>query len=145
MVILLGVGQQIDSRDADLYVGFCLGGFVLSFLLACTSFMGFAAQVGLSFQSFEVSKKISQLMMAGVFTLLTLMMICFLYSMYAWYVGPMTMQRAGFGGGITYYTQRDDSPFLGVLLGFFLPVSIIVLLIMYSRVLGAARRVCRGE
>ena len=118
-----------------------LAGLVFSGLAAWATFTGFTAQVGIARKSAEVSRGIGHMATTTALSTLGMIGIGILYTLYSETSGP-NYSRNPFGGG---YYQEDHTPFYTVMLGGLIPLDAGLLLILYHRLLGAARRSIAGE
>jgi hypothetical protein len=138
--LLAGIEQQ--QHRSELPVVVAMGGLVLSTVAALGTFMGFVAQVGIARRSAEVSRAFGRAAVAACVCVLVLMGIGILYTLAAELSPPVSY---GYGPRGYGYPYRDDSPFYGIVAGILLPVAFGTMLILYHRLLAAARRAVQGE
>jgi hypothetical protein len=138
-LIMLGLTllASIDQRHAsDLPAHVAIGGLAVSTLGAVGTFLGFVAQIGIARRSAEVSRAVGRTAVAVCVCVLVLLGIGMLYALAVEATGPST--QPSFGPG--YRSYPDDGPFYMVMTGFLIPLGLTVVLIMYHRLLAAARR-----
>jgi len=129
-----------SGRMSELPMVVSLGGLLVSGLAAWATFTGFTAQVGIARKSADVSQSIGRLATTVAISTLGMLGIGLLYTIVSETSGPNS-SRGGHGGG--YY--EDHSSFYTVMLGILIPLDAGLLLILYHRLLAAARRSIAGE
>jgi len=130
-----------SGQRSELPTVVSLGGLVFSGLAAWATFTGFTAQVGIARKSFDVSRGIGQMATTAALSTLGMLGIGILYTLVSETTGPNS-SRGPYGGG---YYYEDHSPFYRVMLGILIPLDAGLLLILYHRLLGAARRSIVGD
>jgi hypothetical protein len=138
--ILLSMDHQ---RPFELPMKVSVGGVVLATLVALATFIGFVAQVGIAQRSKDVAGAIGRTAVTVVVCLAGMMAISFLYTIVSEFEGPRNHGYGPYGNYGGYY--RDDTPFFQVLVGILMPLSFAIVLVLYHRLLAAARRSIRGE
>lgn len=139
ITLLTSIEQQ---RPSELALQVAMGGLVVSTLGAIGTFLGFVAQVGIARRLAEVSRAVGRMGAAASVCVLVLLGLAILYTLVTELNEPSYSSRQGqFGGG--YY--RDDGPFYAILFGVLLPLAFAVVLILYHRLLAAARRAVLTE
>ena len=137
--LLASINQPLSSELPGVVA---TGGLILSTLGSLGTFFGFVAQVGIARRSAEVSRAVGRTAAAASVCVLALLGIGVFYTLVTELTEPGYTGRGGpIGGGY----DRDDGPFYQIVLGVLLPVAFAVVLILYHRLLGAARRAVLDE
>jgi hypothetical protein len=133
--------MTIDSHQRDeLPMVVAIGGVVLSVLASVGTFAGFVVQVGIARRSVAVSRGVGRLTIAAVICAAVLLGIGGLYTVANAAVGPPQSYRP-YG----YYSRPDHSGFYGITAFGLVPICLVVMLVLYHRLLAAARLSIRGE
>jgi hypothetical protein len=143
-LVMLGITMlaSIERQQSSELPGVvATGGLILSTLGALGTFLGFVAQVGIARRSAEVSRAVGRTAAAVSVCVLVLLGIGVFYALIAELDGPYATRGGAFGG--RHY--RDDGPFYQVVMGILLPLAFAVVLILYHRLLAAARRAVLDE
>jgi hypothetical protein len=134
--ILASIEHQGPQSELPMVVA--TGGAILSTLGALATFIGFVAQVGMARRSKSASRAVSRIAVGGAVCVLVLLGIGILYTAAAEAMGPGYSPQYG-------RVYRDDGPFYGVMTGVLIPLAFAVVLILYHRLLAAARAAVLGE
>jgi DNA-directed RNA polymerase subunit RPC12/RpoP len=140
IAILVSIDQH---RPSELPMMVAMGGLVLSTLAAVATFLGFVTQVGIARKSGDVARAVGRTAVTACICLCGMIAIAILYTLFSEFDEPTPSYYGQYGNYNSYY--RDDSPFYRFVLGILLPLSFGVVLILYHRLLAAARRSIRGE
>jgi uncharacterized membrane protein len=140
LVVLGGAVLMSIERHGPEPVAMIVGwvGVVVSSLAAVGTFAGFVAQVGIARRSAGVSRAIGGAAVAVSACLLGVLGIALLIALAI----EMTAPTPGYGG---YQSHHEGEAAMGIIVGVLTPVALIVVLILYHRLLGSARRAVRGE
>jgi hypothetical protein len=138
LTLVVGIDRQ---RPSELALQVSLVGMLCSTLAAVVTFLGFVAQVGIARRSADVSRSVGRMAGATSVVVLVLLGIAMFYTLVSEMTQPNPPYSGGYGGG--YY--RDDEPFYAILLGVLAPIGAGVILILYHRLLAAARRAVLDE
>ena len=138
LTLLAGIDHHGPS---ELPAQVAVGGLILSGVGAVATFLGFVAQVGIACRSAEVSRAIGRAAVACSVCVLVLLGVGVLYALAVEATGPSYPSYGPHGGR----ASRDDGPFFMAMAGILFPLGLAVLLILYHRLLGAARRAVRDE
>jgi hypothetical protein len=140
VVIGLAALSSIGTPGPDplaIKVGFF--GAILSGLVAVASFAVFVAQVGIAQRSTAVGRAFGRTAVAGAVCLLVPLGISLLIALASEVRGPSTPTRGGFP------VQDQEEVITMVAVGLLLPVALAAMLILYHRLLAAAREAVRNE
>lgn len=121
-----------------------VGGLILSALASLGTFLGFVAQVGIARRSAEVSRAVGRTAGALCIVVVILLGLAFFYTLVSELSTPAYVPQRP-GGPIVERPRNDEGPFFAVFGGFLLPVGAAVVLILYHRLLAAARRAVLDE
>lgn len=133
--------MRIDSNQRDeLPLVVASAGVVASALAAVGSFAGFVAQVGIARRSAAVSRKVGALAIAATVCAAMLVGVGGLYTVAnEAFAPPPTYHARGFNPG------PDHSDFYRFAVFGLGPIGLGVMLVLYHRLLAAARRSIRGD
>src|SRR5262245_1242025 len=132
--------MRIESQGSDeLAMVVAIGGMVLSGAAAVATFMGFVAQVGIARRSAGVSEAVGRTAVATAVCTLVIIGIGGLYAIAQEAFAPSSYY------GPYGYSRRDHSGFFQVVLLGLIPLGLAVVLILYHRLLAAARWSLKGE
>jgi hypothetical protein len=134
--LLASIEQQHHQSELPMVVA--TGGVVLSTLGALGTFLGFVAQVGIARRSVAVSRAVGRTAVGGAVCVLVLLGIGILYALAAEAMGPSYSPQYG-------AAYRDDTPFYQAMTGILFPLAFAVVLVLYHRLLAAARAAVLGE
>jgi hypothetical protein len=143
-IVFFGIAllMNMESQHADeLPIVVAIGGLVVCGLAAVATFIGYVAQVGIARRSAGVSRAVGRTAIAIAVCSLALLGISGLYTLVseaftpAYHSGPY-----GYG-----YYRRDHDAFYQILLLGLIPLALAVILILYHRLLAAARRTLKAE
>ena len=142
ITVLTGMDRYGPS---ELAMTVAVGGLLLSALAALGTFLGFVAQVGIARRSAEVSRAVGRTAGALCIVVVVLLGLAFFYTLVSELAEPSYVpQHPGdpYGGR---RHRSDEGPFFAIFGGFLLPVGSAVVLILYHRLLAAARRAVLDE
>ena len=139
LTLLAGLDRQ---RPSELAIQVSMIGLLGSTLAAIGTFLGFVAQVGIVHRSAEVSRAVGRMAAGTSVVVVVLLGIAIFYTLVTELTGANQTYYSGPHGGGSY---RNDGPFYMVVVGVLLPIGVAVVLIMYHRLLAAARRAVLGE
>ena len=117
-------------------------GLLVSAVAAGGTFLGFVAQVGIARRSAGVSRAVGRLAGSVSVCVLVLLGIAVFYTLVTELDAPSSSRGGWQGGG---RNPRDDEPFYAILLGILVPLGFAVVLILYHRLLAAARAAVLDE
>jgi hypothetical protein len=131
-----------SQRSDELPMIIAIGGLVLSAAAAVVTFMGFVAQVGIARRSAGVSRAVGRTAVAAAVCTLVLIVIGGMYAIAQEAFAPSQRYSPYAPGG---YYRPDHSGFFQVLVFGLMPLGMAVVLILYHRLLAAARWSLKGE
>ena len=137
-LLALAALATVDSHRADPLPGVVgVGATIVSVLASIVTFAGFVAQVGMARRSAAVSRAVGRMAIGATICAVIVIGIGGLYAVATVAFGP--------GPGYYRYSYPNHEGFYNfTVLGLF-PISLIVLLILYHRLLAAARRSIQRE
>jgi len=136
VVLGLAIITRIDSHGPEpLVMPVALGGASAAALGALATFVAFVAQVGIALKSSDVSEAFGRTAVAACVCVLGLLGISFLLVLVTAMSTPTSHRGSPFG-----YQQREEEIILRAVVLFLVPLALAVLLILYHRLLAAARR-----
>jgi hypothetical protein len=134
VVLALAIMTAIGSYGPDpLVAQVAVTGAIVAGLGAVATFVVFVAQIGIAHQSADVNQAFGRTAVAMCVCVLGLLGISFLVAFVS------AMSTPPFRGG-QYGNHRPEEEILQIVAVVLVPVALAVLLILYHRLLGAARR-----
>jgi predicted membrane channel-forming protein YqfA (hemolysin III family) len=131
------------GRPDELPLVVSMGGVILTGLASVVTFAAFVAQVGIARRSVEVNRSVGRLVVAATVCTIITLGIGALYTVANVAFAPSPSFHTTRHGGYYSYPNHDD--FYRFVVFGLVPLSGIVMLILYHRLLAAARRSIQRE